>query len=132
MRWMVWFRNRVRSLRNSRQLDADLDEELRFHYEQEVEARVRQGVAPEVAARRARLGLAARREECQDARGVSPLWNGGHDLKFALRQLRKNPGFTVVALAAISIGLAASVSIFAFVDAALIRPPGFAPASAMW
>ena len=118
-------RLRLRSLVAREQLDCELDEELRYHLERQIEDDIARGISP-ADARRSALGLLAgvaqRKEECRDMRGWNILDNFQQDLRFALRQLRKNAGFATAAVLMLAIGLSASVSIFAFVDAALLKP----------
>jgi macrolide transport system ATP-binding/permease protein len=74
--------------------------------------------------------LAAMRQfgNAENSRNAAPKWIGfrletvWQDLRFALRQLRKNPGFTATATIILALGIGASVAIFGFVDAALIKP----------
>ena len=61
------------------------------------------------------------REECRDMRGLNSIENLARDVRFAVRQLRKNPGFTLTAVLMLALGVGARVSIFSFVDAALIE-----------
>ena len=65
------------------------------------------------------------REECRDMRGLNSIENLARDVRFAVRQLRKNPRFTLTAVLMLAVGVGASVSIFASVDAALIEPLPF-------
>jgi macrolide transport system ATP-binding/permease protein len=74
------------------------------------------------AAHKAFQGLEQRKEECRDMRGWNVIDNLMQDLRFTLRQLRKNPGFTSTAILMLALGMCASVAIFAFVDAALFKP----------
>lgn len=67
-------------------------------------------------------GLEAVKEAHRDRRAIPVLSNLGQDIRFTFRQMNKNRGFSLVAMAILALGLAASVSIFAFVDAALIQP----------
>ena len=118
-------RLRLRSVLQRRQLDIELDEELRYHIERQIEEDIARGMNP-AEARRAALvsasGLTQRKEECRDMRGWNLFDNLAQDLRFAMRQLRKNAGFTATAIVMLGLGLCASVSIFAFVDAALVKP----------
>jgi len=105
-------------------LSADLDEEMAFHREQAEKALIAGGMAPESAhyATMRQFGNATRaREKSHEVVGFS-FESVGHDIRFALRQLRKNPGFAVTAILILALGIASSVAIFAFVDAALIKP----------
>src|SRR5690242_16133548 len=111
---------RFRSLLSRRRVDLELDEELRYHIERQIEEDIARGMSPAEARRAAMLsasGLTQRKEECRDMRGWNILDNLAQDLRFAFRQLRTNPGFTATATLTLALGLCASVSIFAFVDA---------------
>src|SRR6204780_912623 len=62
------------------------------------------------------------KEECREMRGLNLIENLRKDLRFAIRQLRKNLGFTCTAILVLALGMCASVAICAFVDAVLIKP----------
>src|SRR5689334_9037581 len=94
-------RLRLRSLFLGSTVDRELDEELRYHLEQQIESNVAQGMTPDAArtaAMRALGGIDQRKEECRDTRGVSTIDNVLRDLRLAFRQLRKQPGFTATAV----------------------------------
>ena len=116
---------RFRSLFSRAKVEQDLDEELRYHLERQIEEDVAAGMS-RADARRAALrafqGLEQRKEECRDMRGWNLIDNLMQDLRFTMRQLRKNPGFTSTAILMLALGMCASVAIFAFVDAALFKP----------
>ncbi|WP_031500002.1 ABC transporter permease [Bryobacter aggregatus] len=125
MRLFTILERRLSSLFSRQKVEQELDEELAYHLDRQIEENLRQGLPAEearFAALRSIGGLEQRKEECRDARGWNLLDELGQDLRFSLRQLRKNPGFTVVAILMLGLGICASVAIFAFVDAALIRP----------
>jgi macrolide transport system ATP-binding/permease protein len=116
---------RIRSLFSRAKVERDLDEELQYHLERQIEEDVAAGMNREDARRaalKAFYGLAQRKEECRDMRGWNLIDNLTQDLRFTLRQLRKNPGFTSTAILMLALGMCASVAIFAFVDAALLKP----------
>jgi macrolide transport system ATP-binding/permease protein len=121
MRLLNILRLRLRSLLSRTRVERELDEELRYHLERQIEADVAAG-ADAAAARRSIAGLEQRKEECRDARGVNLVDNLAGDLRFAMRQLRRSPAFTVTAVFMIGLGMGASLAIFGFVDAALIKP----------
>jgi hypothetical protein len=103
---------------------AELDEEMAFHRAQLERELVAGGMRADEARRRSgvQFGNAARmREESQEVIGFRAE-TVMQDVRFALRQLRKNPGFAATAVVILALGIASSVAIFAFVDAALIKP----------
>lgn len=124
-RWVTTLRLRLRSLLFKADVERELDEELQYHFEREVEERRAAGVPDDearVAARRSMGAVTQNMEACRDMRGVNVIDHGMQDLRFALRQLLKNPGFACTAIFVLTLGIAATVTIFGFVDAALVRP----------
>src|SRR5215472_5962796 len=115
---------RLRALFRRRAVEHELDEELRFHVEQSVERYVSSGMPREEAVRRARLefgGIELAKEECRDARGVSLIESLIQDLRFGLRMLAKNPGFTAAAVLAIALGVGINVGIFSVLNGFALR-----------
>ena len=120
---------RFRSLFRRGHEDAETQYELRFHLEMETEKNLRAGMDPREARRRAhvRLGGAdAIREAVRDARGARPLEDLARDLGYALRGARRNPGFTLVAVLTLTLGIGATTAVFTVADNFLFRPPPFA------
>ena len=106
--------------RDEDRLHAEVEEHLALMTDEFI----RSGLSAEEARRQAKLKFGAVesiKEEYRDQAGLPLVDNVRRDLKFALRQLRKNPGFACTAIMVLAIGIAASVAIFAFVDAALLR-----------
>ena len=107
----------------------ELDAELESHLQLHIEDNVRAGMSPEDAARQARIklgGIEQTRQVIRERSTLPMIETFMQDLRFALRQLRRNPGFTFVAVLVLSLGIAASTATFSFVDAALIRPLPYA------
>jgi predicted permease len=109
----------------NQQREQELTEELNSHLEMHIEDNLRAGMTPEKARRDAILklgGVETTKQAYRERDTIPLLENLLRDLRFAFRQLGKNPGFTWTAILMLALGIGASVAIFAFVDAALIKP----------
>jgi len=105
--------------------DMELTDELQGHLQLHIDDNLRSGMTPEQARREALLklgGVECVKQAYREAGSVPILDNLLQDMHFAIRQLRKTPGFTATAVFMLALGICASVAIFAFVDAALIKP----------
>ena len=123
----VWKRLRswLRAVVLRSRMEREMETELRFHIDAFAEDLVERGVPREEALRRARIefgGVERTKEECRDARGVTVIEGLVQDLRYGLRLLRKNPGFTLLAVLCLALGIGVNTSIFTVLDFTLLRP----------
>jgi putative ABC transport system permease protein len=123
MRFLAELRERARALLWRGRAERELDEELRDHVAREAAERERRGVAPADARRQALLafgGVERTKEEVREARGIRPLEEAAADTRFALRALRRNPGFAAAVVAVLGLGIGAGAAVYRVVDALLL------------
>jgi hypothetical protein len=125
-RWLYIIPLRLRSIFRRLRVENELDEELRFHLDMNIEGNIAKGMRPEEARRSALLsigGLDQKKEECRDARGLRWLGNIRGDLEFLFRSLRRSPGYAISVIVTLALGIGAVTAIFSAIDQTVLRKP---------
>jgi putative ABC transport system permease protein len=119
----LWYR--LRTLLRRKASEDELDAELSFHFDRQVEKNMRAGMTREEAVREARLtfgGIAQIKEDCHRAWGTASFETLVQDIGYGARLLVRNPGFSTAALLTLTLGIGATTAVFSLVDAVLLRP----------
>src|SRR6266851_2159345 len=125
MRWYYKLPLRLRSIFHKNQAELDLSEELQFHLQNQIEEYVAQGMNRKEArhaAFRSLGGIEQAKEECRDARKVNVIDNFLQDLRIGFRMLRRSPGFSILAILCLTLGIGANAAVFSWIEGILFRP----------
>ena len=125
MRWHHRLLLRFRSLFRGSQADRELDDEIQFHVQQRIDEYISQGMTLEearYAALRSLGGMQQIKEECREARHVNFVGNSVQDLRFGFRILRRNPGFSILTILCLTIGIGATAAVSSWIEGVLLRP----------
>src|SRR5437867_1090729 len=117
--------HRIAALFRRRRLEKDLDDELRSHLEMAIELNARKGMSPADARREALRsfgGLEQTKEIYRDQRGLPMIETTLQDLRFGLRMLRRSPGFSILAILCLTLGIGANAAVFSWIEGILFRP----------
>src|SRR5580658_7958590 len=121
-------RSRRRWFRPKREFELEMNEELRFHIERQTAANIAMGMPPDEARRQAAIqfgGLDGMKENCREERRGFWLETVWSNIRYGLRMMRRDPGFTIVVVLTLALSIGANSAVFSAIDAILLRPLPF-------
>jgi predicted permease len=124
--WRDLLRLRLRSVFRAADVDGELDEELRYHIERQIELNLERGLTPDEARRQARLaigGIEQRKEQCRDTRRVAVIEHAIRDVRLAARSLAKQPLLVLAAALSIAVSIGANTTIFSLASQLFLATP---------
>lgn len=126
--WVYTLPLRLRSLFRRTQVDRELREELQDHLEAQIKENISRGMSPEEArysALRAFGGVMQVEQQCRESRRVGYIEDFLRDLRYGVQQVRRSPGFSVLAVLCLTVGVGANGAVFGWIEGLLLRPfPG--------
>lgn len=125
MRWYYKFPLRLRSLFRNQQAEQELNDEFQFHLQNQIDEYIAHGMDREEARHAAlRLlgGVEQLKKECREMRNVSFVENIFQDLHFGFQMLRRSPGFSILAILCLMLGIGANAAVFSWIEGLLLRP----------
>jgi len=123
--WFYTLPLRARAFFRPRQVDQEMKEEIRGHLEQQIKENLRKGMSSEEARRsaaRAMGGITQIEQRCRDARGGSLGEDFVQDVGYGFRQFLRSPGFSLLAILCLTLGIGANAAVFSWVEGILFRP----------